>query len=151
MKEPVDHVLRPLLPWRSSDGALTECGLNAAKVSTLTREAFVLRWKDYGQQRTAMTTCMTCSDTARRWGTWNDDPRHALNREIMWETYGGYRSRSDRGERLKNELLAIAALIENHRDEFDATIAADEQRREWIEKKAALGKKKPVPAPKSIL
>ena len=144
MKDPVDHILRPLLPWRSSDGAMTECGLNAAKVSALTREAFTARLKDYGQQRTAITTCMTCSDTARRWGTWEDDPRKALEREIAWEWGGGYRARNDRGDRLKNELLAIAALIDTHREEFDAAVAAVEQRSEWLQRKAALGKKKPA-------
>ncbi len=145
MKDPVDHILRPLLPWRTNDGAMTECGLNAAKVSTLTREEFALRFKDYGQQRTAMTTCMTCSDTARRWGTWEDDPRRALEREINWEHGGGYRARTDRGDRLKSELLAIAGLIESHREEFDAAVAAAEQRREWLAKKAKHGKKMPAP------
>jgi hypothetical protein len=33
-------------------------------------------------------------------------------------------------------LLAIAYLIANHRDEFDAHVAATEQRRSWNEKKA---------------
>ena len=53
MKEPVDHILRPRLPWRSeSDPALTECGYNASSVKTLTREEFSARLKDWGQQRT---------------------------------------------------------------------------------------------------
>lgn len=33
MKEPVDHILRPSLPWREAS-AMTECGLNAASVKT---------------------------------------------------------------------------------------------------------------------
>ncbi len=133
MKEPVDHILRPSLPWRS-DGAITECGYDASKVKTLTRPEFFERVKDLGRQRTAMLTCMTCSDTAARWGTWEDDPRKALEREINWES--GYR-RNDRGERLKDELIAIAVLIEAHRNEFEATITTMTQRREWLEKKAA--------------
>ena len=32
MKEPVDHILRPKLPWRTGEGAITECGYDAAKV-----------------------------------------------------------------------------------------------------------------------
>lgn len=139
MKEPVDHILRPPLPWRS-EGDMTECGLNAAKVNTLTREAFAARLKEYGQQRTAMITCMTCSDTARRFGTWEDDPRRALHREIEWETRGGhYWSRDERGVRLRDELNSIAALIEAHREEFNAHISHTERRREWNEKKAARG------------
>lgn len=141
MKEPVDHILRPQLPWRPGGAPITECGYDASKVQTITREEFARRLKDYGQQRTAMLTCMTCSDTARRWGAWEDDPRHALAREIEWERGGFYRPRTGRGERLKDELIAIAELIEAHREEFDALVNAREQRREWLEKKAALGKK----------
>lgn len=134
MKEPVDHILRPKLPWRRNDAGITECGYDASKVKALTREEFLQRLKDYGQQRTAMLTCMTCSDTARRWGSWEDDPRKALEREISWEC--GWR-RTDRGERLKDELLAAAALIDAHPEEFAALMTAAQQRREWNERKAA--------------
>lgn len=150
MKEPVDHILRPRLPWRSDAGAITECGFDASKVKTLTRPEFLERLKTMGQQRTAILTCMTCSDTARRWGTWEDDPRLALQREIEWERGGYYRARTDRGERLKDELLAIAALIEAHRDEFDGLVSAGIQRREWLEKKAALGSRQPPRRPRGL-
>lgn len=148
MKEPVDHIERPRLPWRDpSAPVVTECGYDATKVKTLTRDEFFQREKDLGKQRTAMLTCMTCADTARRWGRWPDDPRLALQREIEWERGGAYwaRAREDRGQRLKDELLAIASLIEAHREEFDAHIAASEQRRDWLEKKAAL-EKRPKPS-----
>lgn len=135
MKEPVDHIVRPPLPWRTREGAITECGFDASKVPTITRPEFFQRLKDYGQQRTAMTVCMTCSDTSKRHGTWDDDPRQALDREIEWECR--YR-RTDRGLRLKDELSAIAALVEAHRDEFDAHIEQTGRRREWLAKKAAL-------------
>ena len=153
MKEPVDHILRPRLPWRrDKEGAITECGYDASKVKTLTREAFFQRQKDLGQQRTAMLTCMTCSDTARRWSRWDDDPRLALAREIEWERGAFYYShcRDDRGQRLRDELLAIASLIEVHRDEFEASIAAIEQRREWLEKKAALERRPKTPRPRML-
>lgn len=143
MKEPVDHILRPQLPWRGDETAITECGYDASKVKALTRAEFFSRLKEYGQQRTAMLTCMTCADTAKRWGTWEDDPRRAVDREITWEYGSGYRARKDRGERLKDELLAIADLIEAHRGEFDAAVLAINQRREWLEKKAAHGQKRP--------
>jgi hypothetical protein len=153
MKEPVDHILRPRLPWRDPDeGAITECGYDASKVKTLTRAEFFQRVKDLGKQRTAMLTCMTCSDTAGRWGTWDDDPRLALQREIEWERGHAYWSRSPdkNGHRLKDELTAIAGLIEAHRDEFEATITTNDQRREWLEKKAALAEKRPAPKAPSI-
>jgi hypothetical protein len=140
VKDPVDHVLRPSLPWRvSGEGAITECGYDASKVKTLTRAEYFQREKDLGKQRTAMLTCMTCADTAKRWGTWDDDTRLALEREIQWERGNlYYRTRDDRGERLRDELTAIAALIEAHRDEFVAHIEATERRREWLGKKVAL-------------
>lgn len=133
MKDPVDHILRPQLPWRS-DGGITECGYDATKVSTLSRDAYFDRLKNLGRQRSAMLTCMTCADTASRWLTWQDDPRPAMQREITWET--SYR-RGDRGIRLRDELLAIEALIIAHRDEFDQHIKNTEQRRAWLEMKAA--------------
>jgi hypothetical protein len=153
MKEPVDHILRPLLPWRSTAGAITECGFDASKVPTISRAEFLQKHKDLGERRMAMLTCMTCSDTARRWGTWEDDPRKALQREISWEGVDHYygRGRTDRGRRLRDELLAIAALIEAHRDEFDAHISATEQRREWLEKKAALESRPKVVRPRGAL
>ena len=154
MKTPVDHILRPRLPWRTTDeGAITECGYDASKVSALTRAEFDQRVRDLGKQRTAMITCMTCADTARRWSDWDTDPRLAIAREVEWERGSHYwRSRDDRGQLLKDELLAIAGLIEAHRDEFDAAINAIAQRRSWLEQKAALKSKpaeiaKPKPRP----
>lgn len=152
MKEPVDHILRPSLPWRApNEGAITECGYDASKVKTLTRDDFFRREKELGKQRTAMMTCMTCSDTAKRWGTWIDDPRLAMQREIEWERGSYYfRERNDRGQRLKDELVAIADLIEAHRGEFEASIALREQRRDWLEKKEALEKKPKQPPMRSL-
>lgn len=142
MKQPVDHILRPRLPWRSADEApITECGFDATKVTTLTREDFARRLKEMGQQRTALFTCMTCADTASRWGTWDDDPRLAMQREIEWERVGWRRQSDKRGERLKDELTAIADLIAAHRDEFDSALSEIGQRREWNQKKAELAKK----------
>lgn len=149
MKEPVDHILRPALPWRAGDGAITECGYDASKVKVLTRPEYVARFKELGRQRCAMLTCMTCADTAARWGTWDDDPRTALEREVAWEG-AGRRWHEDRGQRLKDELVAIAALIEAHREEFDGLVATREQRRDWLEKKAAK-ERKPKAGPLRLL
>ena len=136
MKEPVDHIKRPNLPWREPS-RVTECGLNADSVKTLSREDYFARLKDLGQQRTAMLTCMTCGDTARRHGTWADDPRAAVAREIEWEgVRSGWGRPSDkRGVRMKDELTAIAALIEAHKDEFEAAVHEIEERRRWLEMK----------------
>ncbi len=142
MKEPVDHIVRPRLPWRSlSDPSITECGYDATQVKTLSREQYFARLKEFGQQRTALLTCMTCSDTARRWGTWNDDPRLAIEREVQWE--GAHWSgisravieREGRGQRMKAELLAIAALIDAHPEEFRTLLAGIDARDEWLKRK----------------
>lgn len=148
MKEPVDHILRPQLPWRT-DAPMTECGYDAAKVPTLTREQYAERKKELGQQRCAMMVCMTCSSTYDRWRHWEDDPRKAVGREIEWETGGGmYRPRNDRGLRLHDELLAMAALVAEHRAAFDAMVNESQRRREWLEKKSDHEKAKRVIRPK---
>lgn len=150
MKEPVDHILRSQLPWRPPGAGLTECGYDSTKVRTLTREQYFARLKEYGDRRTSILTCMTCSDTARRWATWEQEPRQAMEREIAWE--GAYVRQYDartisrdngRGQLLKDELLAIADLIEAHRDEFDASVLARQQRRDWLAKKEAVRKPPP--------
>lgn len=116
---------------------MTECGYDASAVLTLTREQYAARLKEFGQQRTAMLTCMTCTSTCERWQNWEGDPRRALGREIEWETGGyGYRRESKRGWRLHDELLAIAALVAEHREAFDAHVAESRARREWLDKKA---------------
>lgn len=140
MKEPVDHIARAHLPWRHC-AEITECGYDASKVKTITREEYRQRRKDMGQQRCAVLTCMTCSSTVDRWATWEEDPRKALGREIEWEV--GW-SREKRGVRLRDELTAIASLIDSHKDEFRETVGAIERRREWLDQKAALEKSKAV-------
>lgn len=135
MKDPVDHILRPRLPWRARV-EITECGHEATEVSTLTREEFFARLKDYGKQRTAMTTCMTCMNAAARWPTWAEDPRTALMREVVWEDAaywpGSTRFRSEpRGHQLRDDLLAIEILIVNHIDEFRKLLSIIDARNEW--------------------
>ena len=147
MKEPVDHILRPQLPWRVS-GGVTECGYDAIKVKTISRPAYLDRVKDMGQQRLAMMTCMTCSSAASRWDAWQDDPRQAMQRKIEWEGCGPWYRHNDRGRLLQDELLAIESLIETHRAEFDAHVAATDQRRDWLEKKAASAATRGVGKPK---
>jgi hypothetical protein len=121
----LDHVRRPPLPWR--DDKLTECGLAVVGRPTISRDEFVARVKQQGKQRSAMTTCMTCWHTAARWPTWDQDPVQAIARE----TYQGRRG----DDHFRDELRAIAALIEAHRDEFDGylhgltqTVALDDRR-----------------------
>ena len=126
MKEPVDHILRPCLPWRDVS-AVTECGYDASKVKTISREEFVARLEEFGIQRTALFTCMNCSYAAKRWGSWEDDPRQALAREIDWENP---RTRG-RGTQLLDELKAIFGFIKAHPDEFKTLV----EKIRWVNKK----------------
>ena len=70
-----------------------------------------------------------------------------MQREIEWEWQNGYSRHNNRGVRLRDELLAIAELVENHRDEFDAHIGATEGRRAWLDRKAANAAAKPKGPP----
>lgn len=140
MKQPVDHIVRPRLPWRDpAEPAITECGYEASKVKTLTREEFAARLKDYGRQRAGLVTCMTCMQTAERRPTWDDDPRLAVSREVEWEVQWWTSTQGPRetnGHRLKDELLALAALAAAHPEEFRQHIAALDARRQWLERKS---------------
>jgi hypothetical protein len=79
MKEPVDHIVRPSLPWRSStEPAVTECGYNAESVKTITRDELAARLKEYGEQATAPhanSKVLTVYLFPARLGTW-DRERH---------------------------------------------------------------------------
>jgi hypothetical protein len=108
-KLPIEHILRPDLPWRVSD--FTECGKPAEKVAaTITRDVAVEKIRRLGKQRAAFTTCMTCWSTVDNWPTFEADPVKALERETH-----SYR----RHPRFADELRALAALVREHRDEFD--------------------------------
>lgn len=116
MTEPLDHVLRPALPWRDQNDVKTECGRALVGLSVLSRDAAQVKWKKQGQARAALTTCMTCLQTAQRWPSWDEDPARSLGREhlgAMW---------AEGDPRLNRELRAIALLIDAHREEFDATV-----------------------------
>lgn len=135
MKQPVDHILRSQLPWRDpSAPAITECGYEASKVKTITREQFAARQKELGEQRCSLFTCMTCAQTVERWETWDEDPRKAVGREVEWEAS---RWGADRGNQLKDELVALAAIAQAHRAEFESIIQGIRERRDWQERKAA--------------
>lgn len=143
VKEPVDHIERPRLPWRpTTEPALTECGYDTSKVKTLTRDQFFVRLKEYGEQRASLVTCMTCMSTARNWPTWDVDSRLALQREITWEGphYSSFRGKvylqERNGHRLKDELLAIAALIAAHPEEFKTLLAELDARQQWLDRKS---------------
>ena len=117
---PLDHVERPLLPWRRV--GLTECGLPSANHPVITRDEHAERVKKLGVQRASFLTCQTCTSAAGHgWPTWAENPVGLMSRETqVWRCWGGPRPAE---ALLDAELRAIAALVEAHRDEFDGYLS----------------------------
>jgi hypothetical protein len=71
---------------------------------------------------------MTCLNTAQRWPSWDESPVECLGRETYAMRHGtasGLRAIGGRtvSAQFRTELLAIALLVEAHRDEFDQAVA----------------------------
>lgn len=115
---PLEHVIRPTLPWRDED--VTESG-KQPKEHAITRDEFIAKVHKQGKKRAAMTTCMTCFETAQRWPDWNANPIAVVAREVRGVTYWG---QTGQELPLRDELRAIALLIEAHPEEFAETLAA---------------------------
>lgn len=115
MAEQLDHVVRSAPPWREAS-AQTECGRPVTDVaSALSRDAMIVKVRQQGKQRAAMSSCMTCWSAATRHKTWDEDPVDAIRRETQ---YGA------RTEALfREELRAIAVLVAAHADEFAELLA----------------------------
>lgn len=117
---PLEHVERVTPPWRLQH--VTECGLPVEGHPVISRAGFVAKVKAQGKQRAAMTTCMTCWDSAGRNEPWDESPVESLIRECERHRWAGRSGQRD-PDQFRRELLAIAALIEAHRDEFDDMVA----------------------------
>lgn len=133
---PMEHVIRSRPPWRHG-GDLTECGKPAAGLPVITRDAFLAKVRAQGKQRSALTTCMTCWNTASRHPSWDENPVRSLVREASQYQWYPFQEMPEKSVTFRDELLAIAALIEAHRDEFDElltglgdTVRLDEKRRQ---------------------
>lgn len=134
-KTVIEHVRRPRLPWRAEEYTRTECGLLlTAAGRVLSREDFIEKVKRLGQQRAAMTTCMTCFNTAQSHPTWETNPVACLGREVEhWR---------QKNEIFRRELRALAALVARHPEEF-AELMKDQ---EEIVPLASVKPKKGTPA-----
>lgn len=126
MKEPVDHVERPVLPWRPEDRR-TECGKPIGQFPPeriLTRDAVIARGREIGKTRTYMTVCVTCLQTAERHEPWDLNPAAVVAR---WAQASTWRWDEEDVSLLNRELRAIAALVAEHREEFDAYVRGLEE------------------------
>lgn len=139
-EEPKEHVLREPIPWRTVAETLTECGLPSSSYPTITLDEMKEKVKRQGQQRAAMSSCMSCWTAASRnvrRGE-EEDPIlavivRAVGRDHWRETPGSIR--------LSREFRAMAMLAERHREEFDVLVVEmegatnlDKYRREKREK-----------------
>lgn len=106
---------------------MTECGHIASEMALVwTRDQAAAKYKEFGEQRMAMLTCMTCLHTANRWPTWETSPVAVMDRECSREGWA-FRQYSDpehQAEKnlLERELRALAALAAAHPEEFEATV-----------------------------
>jgi hypothetical protein len=139
---PLDHVIRSRPPWRRG-GDLTECGKPVEGRPVISRDEFLAKLRSQGKQRSSLTTCMTCWNTASRHPSWDENPVASLVREARqfewarFETRPAMQGPTAKSVSFRDELLAIAALVEAHPDEFDElltglrdTVRLDEKRRE---------------------
>lgn len=115
----LNHIARTSLPWRAAER--TVCGRSLDEMAdgvVLTLGDARAKEKRLGRQRFAMVICMTCVHNVRGWVEWDHDPVARFGREL------GNGFGSDRSKELEAELRAIAALIAEHREQFDDMVAA---------------------------
>lgn len=113
-----------MLPWRTD--ALTECGRRASDVTNvITLDDLDDRIRCHGHERSASTVCMTCWETSRTAARWETNPVHVIAREAVRAGLGDREPCAEpQAARFGNELRAIAALVDAHRDEFNDCLAA---------------------------
>lgn len=138
MKGPVHHILRARLPWRDGPD-LTECGHLASEMALIwTRDEAVAQFKELGEQRMAMLTCMTCMQTANRWSTWESSPVSVMDRECGRAGWGFPTSDDAENKNLlERELRALAALAAAYPEEFQATVQGLAETGDLAAKRAA--------------
>jgi hypothetical protein len=109
-----DHVVRDAPPWRT--GQFTECGHPIDGLGAIIDgQELTDRITTFGQARTEFTVCPVCWATARCAPRWDVDPVAVLAREAQTGHTDG---------QLRTELIAIAALINAHPQEFSGAVRA---------------------------
>jgi hypothetical protein len=143
---PVDHILRAALPWRTA-AELTECGKPQSDLANrvVTRAEAADRIRRLGKERASFGLCMTCWSAADRH---QPEGRGADAVAVVARAltavqfaagpfYGREVSPQWRErQRLNVEFEGMVALVNAHRDEYDAylagrseTVSLDERRR----------------------
>jgi len=117
--EPLTHIGRTSLPWR--EATKTVCGRLIADYAdglVVTLADAQAMQKRLGKQRFALAICMTCAHNVGNWAEWDSHPIARMEREVTGGRWGSP------DPVLVAELRAIAALIDQHREDFDAMVAA---------------------------
>lgn len=121
--QPLRHLRRVAPPWAAED--MTICGRPLSDVASWVQweEAKAL-FNKHGRARAMFLFCATCVD---RHGYKGDSPgrfdRVPAKVTADWAERAAWRD-SPQAERIRAELLGLAALVEAHRDEYDAHVAA---------------------------
>ncbi len=115
----LEHVVRDCPPWRD-EKSLTECGLSVGGYLIISRDDLLAKVTKQGQQRAALSTCMTCWQTTKRHSTWASSPSAVLARECQPDLGPSRLVRPD--QQIDLELRAIALLTEAHKGEFDSLL-----------------------------
>ena len=118
--EPLKHIRRVSLPWRSEELVLTECGRVAANHPSVSVDEAKESVKKLGERRTSFLFCVTCLDACRR-SAWRAERTDALFAAIEREVDRANTRQPD--EQFVRELHAIALLVDAHRAEFDMILA----------------------------
>ena len=140
MSETLDHIIRNRIPWQSDKG-ITECGKEVSNVkAAISWEMFAEKFKREGQQRAAMTTCMTCwgrySSMAHLQQDWQHSPSSVIGRECQRLEYRTGYGAQKTDNQLDKEFRALSALVDAHRAEFDGYLAGIENTVSLSERRA---------------
>ncbi len=136
---PLQHIVRPKLPWRCDEAAKTECG-RKPDAHAISRDEAVAKVKKQGKTRAALTTCMTCWETAARHPDWDQAPSMVIKRYIKnrwWSGWGNsYRyDPEDETVKLDAELRAVWDLIQAHPEEFEELLFRRSQPNELADRR----------------
>jgi hypothetical protein len=116
--QPVAHLPRITPPWE--EVAHTFCGRKIEDVARMgTTHDYVALAKREGVRRAAYDYCQTCTERVRYSGTsWE---ANAIDIAMDWLNRGGrYGGSSEARDDITASLHALSALVDAHREEFDA-------------------------------
>jgi hypothetical protein len=114
--QPVAHLPRAVPPW--DEIRYTHCGRLIVDVAKMgTAEAYAALVKRQGQRRAAYDYCQNCTERAKyTQGSWETNAT-----DIALDWLGRTRYISDGGRDIATATLhALAALVDAHREEFEA-------------------------------